>query len=509
MRRSLRHALVALSLANLCFLSPWLVLLNPQHYTYYNWPKDPGLVEIEALVICIVVLAFLFWLAANAAGRITSRRLNDSVRLAYLLVFILPLNSFLEDYVHISISNILIERRWRLLVAFALATVALVIASKHTRRPARFATTLLVILSPLFLVNLGSTIWMRNRHLSAQSFQESRPTDAVTTRPNTPHIVWIVFDELEQRLAFSSRPSGLTLPEFDRFKRESLSSSNAHPPNKLTQASMPALTIGRAVADSTPLAPNESELKLDTGEKVRWSKESNVFSQARSEGFSTGLSGWYLPYCRVIGSSLDWCSWVPVIDRVNPALDQLTLSRAIWLSVRTAVFSIPLVFRLLESRYERQRSLEHREEFQRVSKASMDLLQQDLNLKLLHYPIPHPPWIYDAKAQSFSSGAKIGYEDNLVLADRTLGEIRAALEGVSKWDSSIIVVTADHWWRLGETVNGQQDQRIPFMIKLAGQKVGMEYEKPFNTILTKQLLLEMLRGNLRTPADVAAWIDKN
>jgi hypothetical protein len=509
LRRSLNHALVALSLANLCFLSPWLVLLNRQHYTYYNWPKDPGLVEIEALIICIVVLAFLFWLAAKVAGRIRSRIVNDMVRLAFLLVFILPLNSFLEDYLHISISNMLFERRWRLLVAFALTIVALVIANKHTRRPARFATTLLVILSPLFLVNLGSTIWMRNTHLSSQSFQESRPTQTVSTRPNTPHVIWIVFDELEQRLAFSSRPSGMTLPQFDRFKSESLSSSNALPPNKFTQASMPALMIGRTVVDATPLAPNESELELDSGEKVRWSRESNVFSQARSEGFSTGLSGWYLPYCRVIGGSLDWCSWTPVIDRVNPALDQLTLSRAIWLCVRTVVFSIPLVFRLLESRYERQHSVEHREEFARVSTASMELLQQDLNLKLLHYPIPHPPWIYDARAQSFSSAKTIGYEDNLVLADRTLGEIRAALEGASKWDSSTIVVTADHWWRLAETVNGQQDQRIPFMIKLAGQKVGMEYQKPFNTILTKQILIEILRGNLTTPADVAAWIDKN
>ena len=56
MPRSLRYALIALSLANLCFLSSWLVLLNPQHYTYYNWPQDPGLVEIKALVICILVL---------------------------------------------------------------------------------------------------------------------------------------------------------------------------------------------------------------------------------------------------------------------------------------------------------------------------------------------------------------------------------------------------------------------------------------------------------------------
>jgi hypothetical protein len=496
-----------LSLANLCFLAPWLVLLNPQHYTYYNWPRDPGVVEITALVICILVLAVLFWLAAMVAGRMRSGRVSEIARLAFLLVLILPLNSFVEDYLGFSISNIVIERKWLLLVAFALAVVALVFAYKHTRRPAQFAITLLMILSPLFVVNLVSAMWMRNRHSSAQAFHETRPRERVSTRANTPHIVWIVFDELEQRAAFINRSPEITLPELDRFKSESLSASNAHPPAKYTLSSLPALTIGRRVSDSVPLAPNDCELQLVTGEKVRWSKESNIFSQARSEGFSTGLSGWYLPYCRVIGVSLDWCSWVPVIDPVNPALDQLSLSRALWITLRTAAFRIPLAFRLLESRYERQRKLEHREEFVRVSKASRELLQQDLNLKLLHFPIPHHPWIYDAKTQSFSAEAKNGYDDNLVLADRTLGEIRVALEQASKWDSSIVVVTADHWWRLAEPVNGQQDQRVPFMIKLAGQKAGMEYQKSFNTVLTRQLLIEVLRGNLTTPSDVVAWLD--
>jgi hypothetical protein len=504
----LRYAIVALSLANLCFLSPWLVLLNPQHYTYYNWPKDPGLVEIKALVICILVLGFLFWLAANVAGRIRSRSVSDIARLAFLLVLILPLNSFIEDYLGFSISNILIERRWLLLVVFVLTTIALTLAYKHTRRPASFAITLLMILSPLFLVNLVSALWLHHKHSSPQAFQEVRPAERVSTRANTPHIVWIVFDELEQRAAFINRSSEITLPELDRFKSQSLSATNAYPPNKYTLSSMPALMIGKTVVDSVPLAANEAELSLDTGEKLRWSEQASVFSQARSEGFSTGLAGWYLPYCRVIGASLDWCSWVPVIDPVNPALDQLTLSRALWISLRTAAFRIPLVFRLLETRYERQRKREHREEFERVSKASRELLQQDLNLKLLHFPIPHHPWIYDAKAQDFSTGARNGYDDNLVLADRTLGEVRAALERAAKWDSSIVVVTADHWWRLAEPVNGQQDRRVPFMIKLAGQKEGMEYQKPFDTILIRELLLEMLRGKLTSPSDVSAWIDR-
>jgi hypothetical protein len=201
-----------------------------------------------------------------------SGRVSEIARLAFLLALILPLNSFVEDYLGFSISNIVIERKWLLLVAFALAVVALVFAYKHTRRPAQFAITLLMILSPLFVVNLVSAMWMRNRHSSAQAFHETRPRERVSTRANTPHIVWIVFDELEQRAAFINRSPEITLPELDRFKSESLSASNAHPPAKYTLSSLPALTIGRRVSDSVPLAPNDCELQLDTGEKVRWSK---------------------------------------------------------------------------------------------------------------------------------------------------------------------------------------------------------------------------------------------
>ena len=500
--------MVALSLANLCFLAPWLVLLNPKHYTYYNWAANPGFVEIKALLTCVVVLGVLFWIVATLIAKIRSPKVDKIARWALLLILLLPLNSFVADYLGISIFERLLTRRWLAVVVFALAIGALVLVSKHNQQLARVAITLVIILSPLLLVNAVSAVWFRNQYSPAQAFEESRPAKLVTTVANTPQIIWILFDELDQHTAFIKRPAGIKLPEFDRFKNESVTSTNAHPPNMFTMLAVPALTTGRLVAESMPLAANEIELTLKTGEKIHWGTHSNVFSQARSEGFSTGVSGWYHPYCRVIGGSLDSCSWVPVVDHVNPALDQLSLSRAMWISLRTAVFRIPFVFRLFESRYDKQRKLEHREEFDRVAKAATALVTQDLNLKLLHFPIPHHPWIYDANRQAFTAEAGNSYGDNLVLADRTLGELRRALEEASKWDSSIVVVSSDHWWRQAEMVNGKRDERVPFMIKLAGQKTGMEYQKPFNTILTRQLLIEVLRGNLTSPADVAAWMDR-
>lgn len=496
MPKGIRDVLVALSLANVCFLSPWLVLLNPKHYTYYNWPADPGSREIEALLICVLLLGILFWFAEKMIVPVVPQ----IARLAFLVVLILPLNSFFSDYLQVSLFRLLASSRLFLVIGLALVVATVVLAYRYNRQLTRAALTLLIILSPLLLVNTVSVIWLHWKYSpEPQAFLNARPATPITTRAQTPRVVWIIFDELDQHTAFSNRASGLDLPEFDRFRNESLSAANAFPPHAFTLLSLPALITGHFLKEVTPSAANECELTLANGQKVNWSSEPSVLSQARADGLSTGLSGWYHPYCRVIGSSLDWCSWVPVVDQINPALDQLSLPGAIWSTVQTAVFRIPFVFRLFESRYERQRVLDHREELVRVSRAAQELLKQDLNLKLLHFPIPHHPWINDA----------LGYPGNLVVADQTLKEVRTALESTSQWDSSIVLVTSDHWWRIAATVDGKRDQRIPFMLKLAGQKKGLEYQTSFNTILTRDLLRELLRGNLKEPDQVAAWIGKN
>lgn len=502
-----RDAVVALSLANLCFLSSWLVLLNHYHYAYYNWPADPGFIEIEALIICILLLGFLLWLAASILRKTQSNGALQIGRIALLFSLILPINSLFADYLKVSLFGFLTTRRWLLFAALPAAVGLVIIFYRYQRRLFNAATTLLIILSPLVVVNATSAIWLRHKYASPESFRRGEPTP-VTSRRNGPRVVWIIFDEFDQHTAFSNRPAGTKLPEFDRFRNESLSSSNAYPPNQFTLVSIPALITGQPLLTSLPVAPDECLLTLANGEQVNWSRQSSVFSQARSEGLTTGVAGWYHPYCRVLGASLDFCSWVPVIDQINPALDQLSLPHAMWIATRTSAFRIPFVFRLFESQYETQRMLDHQEEFVRVLREAKTLLTRDLDLTLLHFPVPHHPWIYDANQGTFSNLLGSDYEDNLALADRTFGEVRAALEGASQWDNAIVLVTSDHWWRTAETVNGKRDHRIPFMLKLPGQKVGLEYAKPFNTIVTRELLLQLLRGNLKSSAEVTAWLDQ-
>lgn len=82
--------------------------------------------------------------------------------------------------------------------------------------------------------------------------------------------------------------------------------------------------------------------------------------------------------------------------------------------------------------------------------------------------------------------------------------------------------TEEGGWRLGfwknerfwtreeaDVTGGRIDYRVPFILKLQNQKQGVTYEHGFNTVMTHDLLLAVLRGELSTGGDVTAWLDQH
>lgn len=74
--------------------------------------------------------------------------------------------------------------------------------------------------------------------------QTSAPVPQASGGDNR-RIVWLVFDEADQRLAFGERAATLKLPEFDRLRSQSLFATIAYPPANQTLSSMPALINGK------------------------------------------------------------------------------------------------------------------------------------------------------------------------------------------------------------------------------------------------------------------------
>jgi hypothetical protein len=145
----------------------------------------------------------------------------------------------------------------------------------------------------------------------------------------------------------------------------------------------------------------------------------------------------------------------------------------------------------------------------------------NLGLVLLHYPVPHTPGIYDRHRDEFSIAPGVNYLDNLRLADRVLGKLHDAMDQAGLWDKTIVLVTSDHRWRteifktlphwtpeeaaLAASLS-IPDHRVPYLLKLASQKQAHPYDQPFNTVITHDLLLALLRGELASVDSVVAWL---
>jgi hypothetical protein len=426
----------------------------------------------------------------------------------FLLTPILPLNSLSQDYFQFSLFSFFWGHLGLRLI-FAVASISILIVLYRYRRGATTALiAVLMILSPLFALNLVTAFWLRERVVS--NFQTKQPQFQVPTKVDAPRVVWIIFDELEEHLVFAARPKGFNFPSFDRFRSESLVASNAFAPNRVTMSSLPALLTGRLLQDAEPINASDLALHRTDGSTLIWSTQPNIFSEARAAGFSAGIMGWYHPYCRVIGDNLDFCGWAPHVGDPNPVSHKLTFGKALARDFLTIWWRIPFTFRLFQERYESKEVADYVSICEEISTGANELLDQRLNLTFIHYPVPHEPWIDKTTNVSTVRGPTVGYLNNVMLADKTLGELRQRLEVKNLWDGTVVLISGDHWWRDSPLEsNGKRDHRVPFMLKLAGQKTQLSYDTPFNTLLTRELLLLILQGKLQSESEVAEWLTRN
>jgi hypothetical protein len=488
----LRDVLASLSLANLCLLSSWLILLNPNHYVYYFWKNDPGVTEFVSLIVLVLVLASVFWLL----HRVVNKRI---ARLGFLLVLTWPINSFLIDYANISFVDNALKSGWKLSALLLVGAVLLILCWRYQKQLVAAALSILIVLSPFIVVNVVVVAALRHKHppISQQQSKVERISGA------GPRVIWIIFDELQTQSVFENRPSNLVLPEFDRFAGEALNFTDAYPPSWQTLTSLPALISGQLVKTAVPVNENELELTSEDGAIQSWSTRSSVFSEARKEGFSSSLAGWYHPYCRVIGKDVDNCYWTPQVSESNPALDHLTFARGLQHNLTASLLRIPLFFRLFHNAYESKQRHDHASALSEITSNANKILAERTNLTLIHFSVPHSPWIHATTVRPASID---GYLENVKIADQVLGELRRTL--AADWDEIVVLISSDHWWRHAASTTGRRDHRIPFMLKLAGQKQSVEYKGSFNTVLTRELVLQLLRSEIKKPSEVVEWLEQ-
>jgi hypothetical protein len=534
-KRQWRYWLVAVSLGHLLFIRRWYDLehLQAKALDYYREAPATGTLAAATLLgsLWLALLLRLGWMWVERNPSRFRVTLGHCVFLAVLLVPLETMRNFWNASLPDGGHSVDWFTNLSLLTLDALLIIGIFARLRGSTKildASRALVLSVTLLLPALLVDFGSSALRRE---PPAAFEPRTPLLMLPMRPGAPRVMWMLFDEFDPRLAFENRPASLAMPELDRLRTESLVATNVAPTDTYTVVAAPSLLSGRLLA-RTELEDVSTLLitPQGSGQPVDWRDTPTVFTKARALGVNAELVGWYHPYCRVLGDQMVRCfSRLPAATTPALALETYASARGLW---RSTGFLFGLLggsiwgavtgdrsagwLREQDGPIQKEQQGQYFEIRDRAYAAAVD---PRIGLAYLHFPAPHMLPIYNRRAGNFKLNASLDYLDNLALVDRTVGEMRRKLEQAGLWDSTTLLVSSDHGlrpnlWRnrLGWTeemenlTGGHTSANVPFILKLAGSRSGTMVEEPFSGVLTGDLALAVLRREVSTASQAAAWL---
>jgi hypothetical protein len=523
-RKLLTTASIALGVTSIYLL--WLVgpLVTPAHEAVFHWSESPF-----ELFVPPVLDFCAFWLLLTAVLLLATGRVRVAIWCG--MIALTPWME-LKNWAYMMQS---VPPHWLSIGLFSIALVAFVFPLMAWRQEydarfekvVHFASTLFLFSALSGLVILCEVAWFGwqarslNAKLPLHHEVYGRPAQA-----KRPRVIWILFDELSYQQLYEQRFHGLQLPSFDALAEQSTVFTHVIPAGIVTQQVLPTLMDGIPL-DAVRSSSNGRQLSFRNSRSGVWQRfdeHDTVFQDALNLGYDTAVAGWYNPYCRIMPDVLDHCFWMFGSSAQNTMVPRATLGFNLarpWmhfliggLGRRFASLSpLPL---------ERNdvRAKQHIFDYVTLASAADRMLDDpSIGFVFLHLPIPHPGGIYNRTTGRFALSHST-YIDNLALADRCLGHIRAELEERGEWDGSTVVIMADHSWRTKlfwssvpdwtkeeqmASNGGGFDDRPAYIVKLPHQQTGARIDAPFAASNTRWLLDGLLAQRIRSKEELSAW----
>jgi hypothetical protein len=474
--------------------------LSPHHQAlYHSFLPMQSMVRgvLIDLVVLTLLVALLFWYLQKSE---TGLRNAVWALVAAVLVPVLFENTAL--FLQVALPHL-----YSVLLSYGALVAALLL---RWLRPAVYLRAVRGLRFLLVLVGC-SVVWMLPelvyQCMRAQSSDARVPVlraSLATVRRSIPaggrRIVWLLFDELSYEQTFAHRFSGLSLPAFDQLKSESVSFSNLQPAGYDTERVVPSFFLGHVVDGIRSDLDGRPSIRL-AGENgwQHFDPQATLFADAQRLGWTTGVVGWYNPYCRILAGTLDYCFWRMgngQWDGTSPA--QTAMQNAM----------VPVMNGLRE--WEHKPSIAQEEKHASdlsalVPQAEALIRNQRIGFVFIHLSVPHPPGIYDRKPPHQRLTGT--YIDNLALADRTLAELMRVINATPLAAKTTVILCSDHAWRVRlwrptpqwskeEEVASQNrfDPRPVLLIHSPGQSTEREITAPFDDVRIHDIIERMLRG---------------
>ena len=327
---------------------------------------------------------------------------------------------------------------------------------------------------------------------------------ATAPSTNRPRIVWILFDELSYQQTFGDRYPNLRLPNFDSLLASSTVFTQMRPVANYTELAIPSILLGSSVVRTKYTFHNQLQV-VDMGKHLflPFDATKTPFALAQKVGLTTGVVGWYNPYCSMLAPYLNLCYWtneeeIPLIFGLRDGFWKDV--EIPWLHYMKDAFSLTGRKRLAARRIDTYEDLLHH--------SNEALENPNLDIIFLHLPLPHPPGFYNRETHQFDPSGNRSYIDNLALADQTLGQFLSFLQQSPRWKDTSVIVCGDHSWRPWfwsptpswtmedrlASHDGSYDARPVLMVHLAGQTTPATVTAPYPLLQVHDILDDLIEG---------------
>ncbi len=350
----------------------------------------------------------------------------------------------------------------------------------------RFVRRLLVLLSPVSLVVLGSLVLSAARSDAAVRI-DREPMAATPARVCAP-VLALLFDELSFYYVYDQddniRPE---LRALTRFGSQATHYLSVAAPGRETLDALPSFLAVRRVREievrGRDLMERGAESELLPFDAAR---PDGLFGTARALGFTSEVGGYYLGYCDLLAPVVDVCRTRSFYNVSSPG--EFSIADPI----RTTVVLWPrqFPFGLLKHPAFADHQREMVEEL--TAFAGRPVRRQPPTFRFVHFSIPHLPFVFDADGYDppfdpLRTASDDEYAQQVLYVDRLLGELLEGLRREGAYDGTTVVVLADHGYRFGG--RERDPLQIPFIVKEAGQQQRAEVrvERQGETLLRDTL----------------------
>jgi hypothetical protein len=441
------------------FFYPLAASLDSDPY-YLQWQPAHSYEAMAALGLIGAVLAALFYVVLPRSGRGTT--------LALVGLALLPLLSLGAGVSRqLPIDDAL--RTWWENPAIRYGVpggVALLLAGAFALAPwfvEQAVRKLLVILSPVSVVVVASLV----NGATGPGAVIARESVPAAPAISCPSIVALLFDELSFAYLYDGTAIREEYPSLRAFSARSTNYLDVRAPGDETLISVPGYLAGRAF-DNIRVEENRLEYELGAQRAVfNAQADDGLFALARRAGYATDISGYYFPYCEMLGSLAGRCRSFSFynMSTVRPGFSPLH-------PIMTTLILWPRQFPLGLLKNRPFAALQRDTVAATAAVAARPLDPSRPEFRLVHFSVPHLPFVfgpdgYDPPLDPLRQRPDTYYADQVRYADRLLGEVLAKMEQDGSFDRSTVVVFSDHGFRSGGRETNSR--HVPFLVKRPGQ----------------------------------------